>query len=93
MDSNSSEVTRRHVELSVSKPINLQIPKIPTFPLSSPITEEVMTPFTESDSPEYTAGRSNNPFISPEDYLTEGPSHCENHNSYSERNGGTDISR
>ncbi|EER28759.1 hypothetical protein CPC735_040230 [Coccidioides posadasii C735 delta SOWgp] len=88
MDSNSSEVTRRHVELSISKPINLQIPKIPTFPLSSPITEEVMTPFTESDSPEYTAGRSNNPFISPEDYLTEGPSHCENHNSYSERNGG-----
>ncbi|KAK2820004.1 hypothetical protein FQN49_007814, partial [Arthroderma sp. PD_2] len=46
-----------------SKPANLQIPQIPTFPLSSPIGEELLTPFDDLDS----SPDPSNPFSSPED--------------------------
>ncbi|EEP76526.1 predicted protein [Uncinocarpus reesii 1704] len=69
MDPTSSPTTQHRVGQDVHTPIHLQIPTVPTFPLSSPIVEEVMTPFSESDSSERAAGRSNNPFRFPEGYL------------------------
>ncbi|KAF3481875.1 uncharacterized protein GIQ15_04634 [Arthroderma uncinatum] len=46
-----------------SKPANLQLPQMPTFPLSSPISEELLTPFDDLDS----SPDPSNPFTSPED--------------------------
>ncbi|KAI2408482.1 hypothetical protein LOZ41_005636 [Ophidiomyces ophidiicola] len=67
MDTDSSISTRRQPRPNAPHPTHLQIPQIPTFPLSSPIVEEVLTPFLESDSPEYGKDRINNPFKSPKD--------------------------
>ncbi|EFR02264.1 hypothetical protein MGYG_05265 [Nannizzia gypsea CBS 118893] len=49
------------------KPAELQLPQIPTFPLSSPIHEELLTPFDDLDS----SPDPSNPFTSPEDVKTE----------------------
>lgn len=64
MDPRTSQpVQRRH---NGPDPFHLQIPTIPTFPFSSPIVEEVVTPYPDSDSPER---RINNPFRSSDDSL------------------------
>ncbi|EFE43310.1 conserved hypothetical protein [Trichophyton verrucosum HKI 0517] len=49
------------------KPAELQIPQIPNFPLSSPIHEELLTPFDDLDS----SPDPSNPFTSPEDAKEE----------------------
>ncbi|WEW58615.1 hypothetical protein PRK78_004083 [Emydomyces testavorans] len=69
MDSDSSRATQQQVRQNVPKTSRLQIPNIPKFPLSSPIIDEVLTPCPDSDSPEHSTGRIENPFLSPEDHL------------------------
>ncbi|KKZ67476.1 hypothetical protein EMCG_06853 [[Emmonsia] crescens] len=49
---------------------HLRVHTIPTFPLSSPIKEEISTPFESPSSSQFAATEKYNPFASSEDYFT-----------------------
>ncbi|OJD10729.1 hypothetical protein AJ78_08339 [Emergomyces pasteurianus Ep9510] len=50
---------------------HLHVQKIPTFPLSSPIREEIPTPDESPGSSQLTTSREGNPFASSEDYFAQ----------------------
>ncbi|PGH05903.1 hypothetical protein GX51_02684 [Blastomyces parvus] len=60
---------------------HLRVQTIPTFPLSSPIKEEIYTPFESPGSSQLAAPDKDNPFTSPEDYFTHGKTCSETDNA------------
>ncbi|KAL2365222.1 hypothetical protein RJZ56_001840 [Blastomyces dermatitidis] len=60
---------------------HLRAQNIPIFPLSSPINEEIYTPFESPGSSQLVAPDKDNPFASSEDYLTHGKTQSETDNA------------